>query len=188
MRKLDVYAFIAQQSLSAEPLIGGAQIEHFNRFVSDLPTQRLDTDKNSDELNRVTWQIEGEELATEAYPQSRYLLHLQIQAQPVVICQRCMQPFRYALETTSTVEVVRSESQLEEVSESGEVVLDEYEKIVASSTIDLYELIEDELILALPFMPSHEACPEGEALLEEYATPAEESPFAVLKNLKKDSH
>jgi uncharacterized protein len=64
--------------------------------------------------------------------------------------------------------------------------LDEYEKVLANPELDIFDLIEDELILALPFMPSHEACDAGQALLDEYATPAEESPFAVLKNLKKD--
>ncbi|WP_432785320.1 hypothetical protein AAEX37_02188 [Oligella sp. MSHR50489EDL] len=188
MRKIDVYTFIAQQRPIAKPLIGEAEISHFRRFCSDLPTQKLATESSdeSQEHNRVYWQVDGEQLSSEVYPHGRYLLHFFIEADPVVICQRCMKPFRYALRVESTVEVVRSVHQLEEVGESGEVVLDDYEKVVADPYLDILELIEDELILALPFMPSHESCEEGSALLDEYATPVEESPFAVLKNLKKN--
>lgn len=186
MRKIDVYTFIAQQRPIAKPLIGEADISHFRRFCSDLPTQKLATESLDESLarNQVYWQVEGEQLSTEVYPQGRYLLHFLIEAEPVVICQRCMRPFRFALTVEATVEVVPSEQQLEAVSESGEVVLDDYEKVVANPYLDILELVEDELILALPFMPSHESCEEGQALLDEYATPAEESPFAVLKNLK----
>lgn len=188
MRKIDVYAFIAQQRPTAKPLIGETEVSHFRRFSSDLPTQKLTTESSeaSQAHNRVYWQIDGEQLSSDIYPQGRYLLHFHIEANPVVICQRCMKPFRYALVAESTVEVVRTEKQFEEVSDSGEVVLDEYEKVLANPDLDLLELIEDELILALPFMPSHENCDEGQALLDEYATPAEESPFAVLKKLKQN--
>lgn len=188
MRKIDINEFIAQQRSTVKPLSGETEINHFRRFISDLPTQELASESAADsqELNRVFWQIEGEQLSSEIYPRGRILLHLYVEADPVVICQRCMKPFRYSLLAQSTVEVVRNESQLEEVSDSGEVILDEYEKVLADPLLDVLELIEDELILALPFMPSHEDCEEGQALLDDYATPAEKSPFAVLKKLKKD--
>lgn len=188
MRKIDVYTFIAQQRPTAKPLIGEAEVSHFRRFSSDLPTQKLATESSeeSQEHNRVYWQIDGEQLLSDVYPHGRHLLHFYIEADPVVVCQRCMKPFRYSLTVESTVEVVRSERQFEEVSDSGEVVLDDYEKVLANPDLDILELIEDELILALPFMPRHEDCDEGQALLDEYATPEEESPFAVLKKLKKD--
>ena len=57
-----------------------------------------------------------------------------------------MKPFRYPLTAESTVEVVRAENQFDEVSDSGEVVLDEYEKVLANPYLDILELIEDELI------------------------------------------
>ena len=188
MRKIDVYAFIAQQRPTAQPLIGEAEVGHYRRFSSDLPTQELATESpdETQELNRVYWQIDGEQLSSEIYPRGRYLLHFYVEADPVVVCQRCMKPFRYPLTAESTVEVIRSESQFEEVSDSGEVVLDDYEKVLANPFLEVHELIEDELILALPFLPSHEACEEGQTLLDEHATPAEESPFAVLEKLKKD--
>ena len=197
MRKLDAYTFIAQQRLarersdtdrSAEPLTGEADLGHFRRFIADLPIQKLasESETDSQELNRVFWQIDGEQLSSEIYPRGRFLLHFYVEADPVVICQRCMKPFRYPLIAETTVEVVRTERQFEEASESGEVVLDEYEKILANPFLEVLDVIEDELILALPFMPSHEDCEEGQSLLDEHAIPAEKSPFAVLEKLKKN--
>ena len=193
-RKLDVYAFIAQSQArqqsgqDTEPLTGEADISYFSRFIADLPTQQLATESvaDSQELNRVFWQIEGEQSSREVYPRGRFLLHFYVEADPVVVCQRCMKPFRYPLTAETTVEVVRTESQFEEVSDSGEVVLDEYEKVLANPFLEVLEVIEDELILALPFMPSHEDCGEGQSMLDEHAMPAEKSPFAVLEKLKKD--
>lgn len=189
-RKLDVYAFIArsQAQQSAEPLAGEADISHFSRFIADLPTQQLATESvaDSQELNRVFWQIEGEQLSSEIYPRGRFLLHFYVEADPVVVCQRCMKPFRYPLTAETTVEVVRTESQFEDVSDSGEVVLDEYEKVLANPFLEVLEVVEDELILALPFMPNHEDCEDGQSMLDEHAVPAEKSPFAVLEKLKKD--
>ena len=188
MRKIDAYDFIAQQRPTAKPLIGEAEVDHFIRFSSDLPIQELagESSTDSQELNRVFWQIDGEQLSSNLYPRGRFLLHLYVEADPVVICQRCMKPFRYPLIVESTVEVIRAESQFETANDTGEVVLDEYEKVLASPLLDVLDLIEDELILALPFMLSHEGCEEGQSLLDEYATPAEESPFAILEKLKKD--
>ncbi len=189
-RKLDVYAFIAQSQAqqTAESLTGEADINHFSRFVADLPTQQLATESvaDSQDLNRVFWQVEGEQLSSDVYPRGRFLLHFYIEADPVVVCQRCMKPFRYSLTVETTVEVVRSESQFEGVSDSGEVILDEYEKILANPFLDVLEVVEDELILALPFMPNHEDCEDGQSMLDEHTVPAEKSPFAVLEELKKD--
>ena len=70
--------------------------------------------------------------------------------------------------------------------DSGEVVLDEYEKVLANPFLEVLEVVEDELILALPFLPSHEDCEAGQRLLDEHAMPAEKSPFAILEKLKKD--
>ena len=124
-------------------------------------------------------------MSSEIYPRGRFLLHFYFEADPVVVWQRCMKPFRYLLTSETTVEVVRTERQFEDVSDSGEVVLDEYEKVLANPFLEVLEVVEDELILALPFMPNHEDCEDGQSMLDEHAVPAEKSPFAVLEKLKK---
>jgi uncharacterized protein len=60
---------------------------------------------------------------------------------------------------------------------------DEVDTLVHSRQFDLHELIEDEMLMALPIVSLHEACPEAgaAAFLPDDTKP---NPFAVLKNLK----
>jgi len=61
---------------------------------------------------------------------------------------------------------------------------DEVDVIVGSHAFDLLQVIEDEALLALPLSPKHETCPDRDAF-ERLKEDRKESPFAVLKNLKK---
>ena len=55
--------------------------------------------------------------------------------------------------------------------------------IVASKTLSVLDLVEDEALLALPISPKHEVCPDATQL--EVLKSKKESPFAVLKGLKQ---
>ena len=65
---------------------------------------------------------------------------------------------------------------------------DQPEKVVGSRRFDLMELIEDELILEVPFIPRHAQCPGvgGEPSVPQGDEPAaeRESAFAALGALK----
>ena len=100
-------------------------------------------------------------------------------------CQRCLGPvdvpvsFSLEFRFVASEEVAASEDE-----ESEEDVL------VLSRDFNLLELIEDELLMALPFVPKHEMCPGAVKLqatdpdfLEELAE--KPNPFAVLEQLKK---
>ena len=53
--------------------------------------------------------------------------------------------------------------------------------------MDLADLVEDQLILALPLVPMHESCPQA-LPVQAGAVPAADapvSPFAVLAGLRK---
>ena len=55
-------------------------------------------------------------------------------------------------------------------------------------SFDVIELLEDELLLALPLVPRHEACPQPLPMVAEpVEEPAEEraNPFAALEALRK---
>jgi uncharacterized protein len=83
--------------------------------------------------------------------------------------------------------LVRRESDLGD-DELDEDDLGQPEKIVGSPKFDLCVLVEDELILEVPYVPRHEVCPETldlDAQAEEQAGRQEPlSPFAVLSQLK----
>jgi len=60
--------------------------------------------------------------------------------------------------------------------------------LASTPALDLAELIEDELLLALPLVPRHDRCPEPlpRALVEDDPqTGPADNPFAVLAALKR---
>jgi len=101
-------------------------------------------------------------------------LHLQ--------CQRCLGLLDYPLRLANTVLLV-GQGEVE----SGRLDDEEAEWIVASAELDVAGLIEDEIILSLPYSPRHEEgrCGHGAgAARDEGAASA----FAKLAALKKDTH
>lgn len=114
-------------------------------------------------------------------------LALSVEAAVPQVCQRCLGPVEVPLQVERAFRFVASEEQAElEDEESEEDVL------VLSRDFNLLELIEDELLMALPVVPKHEVCPAPVKLQTQDAdfdTTAEEkpNPFAVLQQLKNKS-
>jgi len=101
-----------------------------------------------------------------------------------VLCQRCLQPMAVALDSDFAVAVVWSDDEAEHLPRE----LDPY--IAGEEPQDIRDLIEDELIISLPFVSYHEPgqCaaagyenPEPEP---EVPAPSRENPFKVLEKLK----
>ena len=100
-------------------------------------------------------------------------------------CQRCLGPVDVPVSFEREFRFVASEevAALED-EESEEDVL------VLSRDFNLLELVEDELLMALPVVPKHEVCP-GAVKLQvadpDFVVEAQEkpNPFAVLEQLKK---
>jgi uncharacterized protein len=115
-------------------------------------------------------------------------LVVQVQANLVLECQRCLGPLILPIDRTTVFELVRRESDLSD-DEADEDDFDAPEQIVGSPKFDLAELLEDELILEVPYVPRHMQCPETsdlDAQADEVASREEPpSPFAVLGQLKK---
>jgi uncharacterized protein len=113
-------------------------------------------------------------------PRGRSGIEIWLQGSVTVECQRCLKPLALELSPHAAFELARTEAEADAQS----VILDEddvWDAVVGTERFDLAQLGEDELMLALPFAPMHEAC--------EPAAPAEAgekiSPFAVLAGLKK---
>ena len=84
-------------------------------------------------------------------------LWLQVQADVAVTlqCQRCLQAVAHTLTVDRPYRFVRTEAQAEALDETTEE-----DVLVLVPRLNLHELIEDELILALPLVPRHPgACP-----------------------------
>ena len=110
--------------------------------------------------------------------QSRPALTLSLEGLLPLICQRCLQPLFESVSHQTELLLARDEAELARLdAEEAEVVL-------AHSPLDAQTLVEDELLLSLPFAPRHE---EGACAAREVSgsTETTESPLAGLAVLKK---
>ena len=105
-------------------------------------------------------------------------LHVTVSGTISLICQRCLSPFEFEIDSASTVIFAKDEKSADELDAMLEE--DDVEVVVGSKSFDVMELIEDEALLAIPLSPKHEVCPDKEKL-DAFVTAKKESPFAVLK-------
>ncbi|HYD34101.1 MAG TPA: YceD family protein [Methylophilaceae bacterium] len=108
---------------------------------------------------------------------SRPRLRLHISGAIQLTCQRCLEPLGFVVETDIDYILVTDEGMIPSQDEEGEI--DDY--LVASSQTLVIELLEDELLLALPFAPKHQECADKADLKMQTE---KQSPFAVLRGLK----
>ena len=101
----------------------------------------------------VVWTLQGEARAVTG-GESEIRLHLQARTSLQLSCQRCLQTMEVPLAVDTRLRFVRDEALAEQLDEQSE------EDVLAlPSRLDLRELVEDELILALPLVPRHAKCP-----------------------------
>ncbi len=137
--------------------------------------------------DRVRWSARGERRKQSGQGAHAWL-RLALDTQVDLTCQRCLSAITVRLAVDRWFHFVAGEQQAAALdAESDDDVL------VSSRTLDLRELAEDELLLALPLVPRHEVCPQpllapaGAAELQDDPGPAE-SPFAALAVLKRRPH
>lgn len=100
-----------------------------------------------------------------------------------MICQRCLEPVEVNLSSDISLGLVTSDAE-------AELLPEELDPLILEESFQLSELLEDELLLALPIVPLHEHCdlPDnlGSNLSESKELPERDNPFAVLASLKRD--
>jgi uncharacterized protein len=115
---------------------------------------------------------------------------LKVTAQPQMVCQRCMQAMRWPVDVTSRIALVVDFDAADRVAEGLEVFL------VEGDSVSIRELVDEEIMLALPTVPRHEEgseCAGREVKLpgqeaeepEEAAAAQVQNPFAQLGELLK---
>jgi uncharacterized protein len=184
--KLDVRRFARDQA-RLEGVLTLSQLERLREDAFGVDADALDA-------IQVRWAARGiwRELQGGA-AQTR--LQLSVSTSIPLQCQRCLEAATETLEVDREFLFVSNEATAERLDEESEE-----DVLVASKTFDLLELIEDELLMALPIVPRHEQCASGlEATqMSEFddfpdeegdgatgdSTPSP-SPFAALKNLKR---
>jgi uncharacterized protein len=69
-------------------------------------------------------------------------------------CQRCLGVYRWPLHQTTQVLVAHDDAEMARLDNDSEL-----EVVLATGPLDPAELVEDELVLAIPFAPRHPQCP-----------------------------
>lgn len=101
-----------------------------------------------------------------------------------VVCQRCLEQMPIELQAEFLLGMIESEARID-------LLPDDYEALITEGRHFLPDVIEDELILALPIVPTHEEnCSEymrkqqaEQAMSEQVEQEQKPNPFAVLKDL-----
>ncbi len=183
----DIFDF----SLAGEDAQGELRLQSLPRVLAELAP-----DAPADARDAVFhWRLRGfirEEASMAGLDaRKRKFVALEVDGVLWMVCQRCLQVKAETLTVRSTLELVRSEAD----ADAAPVEDDEADVIVGSRHFHLAELIEDELLLALPIAVKHEACPSVhpdlvtgvDGTVEPEAPPEEKkpSPFAALAGLKR---
>lgn len=175
--RLDVKAFVQ----AGAHLTGHDTLLKYERLAHEAQGMHPDL--------HVSWQAQGELRAatTDADAQATEpWLHLTAQATLPMLCQRCLTPVDMPLEVDRWFRFVADEAAAEALDDDVEEDL-----LAMSREFDLHALIEDELLMSLPVVARHDACPVSvpmESSSEDFdAADAEKpNPFAALTGFKAD--
>ena len=140
--------------------------------LSDFPRLR---DMLAADAGEVAYEISG--VRDE---RGRPGLRLKVSGTLTLRCQRCLEPMAFEVQTDETLVLAAT---LAEIHDEPADALGP-DRVVAGKEMALRELIEDELILAVPYAPRHEGCTAGRKDDREERT----SPFAGLRGLMHNKH
>ncbi len=99
----------------------------------------------ADDSGSLAWRIEGTRDAA-----GRPALAVEVNGEVLLECQRCLGSFRFPVAQRTLAVLVKSEAEADAV--DGSV---EDEVLVAAAAVNPAELVEDELLLTLPYAPKH---------------------------------
>jgi uncharacterized protein len=126
--------------------------------------------------------------------QKRYRLSGKVNCETSVICQRCLGPMPLSLDCQLDTIIVNDDEQAKQLPRTIEPLV-----VADGELIDLNEVVEDELLLNMPYAMLHEdeTCYRQQHVFLDPDAPAEEpaaqesdvkkdNPFSLLSQLKDD--
>lgn len=149
-------------------------------FAGSLPIAGLGRLREAlaDTVGNVTYTLEfGRDMLLEGF------VDVHAEAALTLTCQRTLEPFVLPVNVDTRLGLIRDEQQEAALPPDCEPLL-----VNADGQLNLADVIEDELLLALPLVPIN---PEGrlpDALVQtevEVDADAGDNPFSVLRELKK---
>ncbi|HVB46997.1 MAG TPA: YceD family protein [Burkholderiales bacterium] len=112
------------------------------------------------------------ELSGQRDAQGRAALWLRIRGALQLACQRCLGAMELPVDIDSRLVLAGSQHEID----AEPLTAESSDRVLASKSLLVRELIEDELLLAVPYAPRHMQC----GMQEQAAGVARESPFANL--------
>ena len=109
-----------------------------------------------------------------------------INSQVSMICQRCLEEVDFSIQSRFQIGLVFNDEQAAQLPRAYEPV-----ELDSEGRLELWEVMEDEVLLALPILPTHaegecemKALPEPSVEITDFSGKAD-NPFAVLAKLKQ---
>lgn len=140
--------------------------------LSDFPRLR---DALANDAGEVAYEITG--VRDE---RGRPGLRLKVSGTLALRCQRCLEPMRFEVQTDEILVLAATLAEIHAEPADANAP----DRVVAGKEMALRELIEDELILAVPYAPRHESCSAASARDDAEKV----SPFAGLRGLMRQKH
>jgi uncharacterized protein len=106
----------------------------------------------------------------------RPMLELSLEGLCHLRCQRCLQAMDYPIRQVSRLLLT------EEQATEDELLEEDFDSIPPDANLDVAGLVEDEILLNLPFAPKHDVCMAATEGLKQGG----ENPFEVLRSLKNE--
>ncbi len=107
-------------------------------------------------------------------------LRLKVRGTLRLRCQRCLEPMPFEVQTDETLVLAATLAEIHAEPADAHAP----DRVVAGKEMALRDLIEDELILAVPYAPRHESCSAARARDDAEKV----SPFAGLRGLMRQKH
>lgn len=142
--KIDVFRFIE----AGETYLGEMPIVRLERLLDRLP-ETMDPAA----AGALAWQVRGLRDAM-----GRPALEVAVEGMFPLVCQRCLRLLEWPVAQRTVVLVARTPEALAALDDAVE-----QEVILGSKALEILTLIEDELLLSLPFAPRHETDCAAEA-------------------------
>ncbi|WP_291015164.1 YceD family protein [Hydrogenophaga sp.] len=162
-------------------LRGEVQVADLSRLSEDLHAGGEGAAPDS-----VTWQARAELRPAAQGGAPAAWMHLEASAEVPLTCQRCLGPVQVTLQLDRWFRFVATEAVAEAEDDDCEEDL-----LALEPRPNLIELLEDELLMALPLVPMHETCPVAVPMgstdlpEEDEAAPTRQNPFQALAQLKR---
>jgi uncharacterized protein len=151
---------LAKQGVLIE---GTVELQELQRFAAQL------VDTSGEVAARLQFRIDEE---------GNNVAEITVESRVTVACQRCLEPMTLEIRSASNLRLVAGDDDEHEFEGSN------YEPyVIKDGELDVIGLVEDELLLELPFAPVHEL---GSCVAKSSSSGSDgQTPFSILAELKQ---